>query len=130
MKPRRLEKLKSFLKERVAKIILLELKDPRIGFVTVLDVDVTKDGRYADISVSILGEDVQKRKAMRALEDSAGFISCEVAKDLDIRTTPKCRFHLDETVEKQIRLEKLIENAIADTRRNEEMRQENQNPEP
>lgn len=126
MKERRLSKLNSFIREEVATLLQRNIKDPRIGFVTVLRVEVTKDCQFADIYISVLGTDSQKRTSMRALEDCSGHLSCEIGKKLDIRNTPKCRFVLDESVEKQIRIEKLIQDAIEDTRRNEEIRKTNQ----
>lgn len=115
MKPRRLARLNSLIKERVATLILQDLKDPRIGFVTVLRVDVTRDCQFANIYISILGSESQKNATMRALEHSAGHISCEVGKILEIRNTPRCRFHLDESIQQQIHFDKLLQSVLPES---------------
>jgi ribosome-binding factor A len=112
MKSRRLAKLNSLIRERVAELLLYELKDPRLGFLTVLRVEVTKDTQFASIYVSVLGNEAQKRTALRALEHCSGYVSCEIGKILNIRSTPKCRFYMDDSAEKQIYMEQRIKEVI------------------
>ena len=105
-----------FVRDEIARILQMQMRDPRVGaFVSVSDVRVSKDLSYAEIYVSSL--DVknaeQKQELLEVLNSAAGFRS-ELAKRHKMRTTPKPRFHYDELLESGPRLEKLINDAVAD----------------
>lgn|SRR5512143_3655829 len=104
------------LRERLADIIRAEMRDPRVGMVSVNDVRVTKDLAYADIFVSALGADDPKaqRELIAVLEHAAGFLRSAVARDSTMRTTPKLRFHYDQLIVEGARIETLIRQAVAD----------------
>ncbi len=108
-------KVADFIRDEAARIIQLEMRDPRVGtFVSVNDVKVSRDLSYADIYVSSLqAEDVkQKQELVEVLNGAAGFFRSTLAKRHNMRTTPKPRFHYDELVESGPRLEKLIGTAM------------------
>ena len=99
----------------LARIIQLEMRDPRVGaFVSVNDVRVSKDLSYADVYVSSLEatSDEAKAELVAVLNKAAGFFRSTLAKRHKMRTTPKPRFHYDELVESGPRLEKLIDQAM------------------
>lgn len=105
----RLEKIQEFIKQEVSKIILTDLKDPRIGFVTVTRVEVTGDLRQAKVLISLLGSDEQKAETLQALKKSLGFIRTEVGRRLKIRHSPELMFQLDESLDHSVHIQKLLD---------------------
>lgn len=110
-------KVADFIRDEVARIIQLEMRDPRVGpFVSVNDVRVSKDLSFADIYVSSLqaASDEQRDVLISVLNKAAGFFRSTLSKRHRMRTTPRPRFHYDELVEEGPRLEALITKAVAD----------------
>lgn len=105
----RLEKIQEFIKQEVSKIILTDLKDPRIGFVTVTRVEVTGDLRQAKVLISLLGSDEQKSQTWQALTKSLGFIRTEVGRRLKIRHSPELMFQVDESLDHSVHIQKLLD---------------------
>ncbi len=103
-----------FVRDELASIIHLGMRDPRVGMVSVNEVTVSKDLSYADIYVSSIDTDSQDKRdeLICVLNKASGFFRSELAKRHSMRTTPKPRFHYDEIVESGPRLEKLIEAAV------------------
>lgn len=81
-------------------MLLKEIKDPRIGFTTVYRVEVSRDFSVADVFVSVIGDDAQKKKSIAGLNSASGYIRCKVGDHLKIRQTPEIKFHLDDSIEK------------------------------
>jgi ribosome-binding factor A len=108
-----------FIRDEVAEIIRRDMRDPRIGMVSVNEVTVSKDLSYADVYVSSwqTPELEERQEFIAVLNKAAGFFRSELARRHRMRTTPKLRFHYDETVEKGPAMEALIESAMeADAR--------------
>ena len=103
------------VREELACIIRLKLRDPRVGSVSVNDVRVTKDLSFADVYVTSMETPAAAEQAnlVAVLNGASGFFRSELAKRHSMRTTPKPRFHYDVSVERGPRLEKLIDNALA-----------------
>ena len=106
---RRQARLAERVRELVSEIILFKLKDPRVGFVTVIDASVTVDVKEATIRLSVLGTESAQRTALRALASSRGFIQRELAKGLQTRNTPQLHFELDERSAKAAALDATFE---------------------
>ncbi len=104
------------IRETVATAILSEMADPRVRGVTVLGAQVTGDLRHATIQVSLMGTEGQKRQALRALQNAAGFLQSKVAARLQTRFTPVLTFQVDEGVKKSVAMSRLIEEALAGDR--------------
>jgi ribosome-binding factor A len=102
-------KLAGTLKKRISRIIQTELRDPRIGFVTITNVDVTPDLRYVRVYFSVLGDEKAKKSAVIGLERAAGYIRQLIAKDIQLRFAPDIVFKYDETFEQQQRIGELLE---------------------
>lgn len=100
----------------LATTIRQEVRDPRVGMVNVNDVTVTRDMAYAKVYVTFVGRDseAESREAADALNHAAGFLRGIVAKELDIRITPKLRFIYDKTSVEGQKLSNLIDKAIAE----------------
>lgn len=108
-------KVGDFIRDELARIIQLEMRDPRIGgFVSVNEVRVSRDLAFADVYVSSLHADDQasREELIGILNGAAGFFRSTLAKRHKMRTTPKPRFHYDELIEGAPRLEKLIDKAM------------------
>lgn len=112
MSSRRIERLSEAIKQEVSKIILYELKDPRISFITVTKAEMSSDLRRAKVYISIIGDALSQRKTLQGLEHAKGFIQGEVGARLQIRYTPILTFCLDESVKRSMHISKLIDEAV------------------
>ena len=113
---RRLERIASRMKFLISQIIQRELNDPRIGFITVLDVEPTADVKEAKVYLSVLGKPGARSKAEHALEGAKGFIQKELGRGLQTRNTPILRFIFDDSRDKVSRIEALIQKASQEDR--------------
>lgn len=104
----RIRKIQEFIKQEVSRIILQELKDPRLGFVTVTDVRITGDLREATVYVSLFGTDEEKKNTLAALAKANGFIRSEVGKRLGIRYSPQIGFKEDQSLDYGMKIEKIL----------------------
>jgi len=104
----RKERVAHLIKSEVSEMILKELKDPRIGFVSVTGVEVSGDLRYATIYFSVLGEEQAVASTIAALKHATGYVRREVASRLRLRYAPEIRFKYDEVYQRAWRLEEVI----------------------
>ncbi|AMA72708.1 MULTISPECIES: 30S ribosome-binding factor RbfA [Aneurinibacillus] len=96
------------IKKELSQILQQEIKDPRIGFVTITGVEVSGDLSIAKVFISVLGGDEQKVDTMRALEKAKGFMRSEIGRRITLRHTPDLVFKFDESVEYGSRIESLL----------------------
>lgn len=106
----RKDRLEELIRRIVSDIILKELKDPRIGFITVTGVELSRDYAEARIGVSILGSPTDVRKGMEGIRSSSGYVQKLLGKELKIRTLPRVYFYLDKSVEEAVEMVNRIEN--------------------
>lgn len=113
---KRTDRVADALQRSISQFIQQEIRDPRIGMVNVNDVNVTRDFAYAKIFVTFVGRetDAECEAALAVLNKASGFLRTLVAKDLDLRTTPKLQFVYDKTTVRGNQLASLIEKAVAD----------------
>lgn len=104
----RVEKLQELIKQEISKMLLNDLKDPRIGFVTVTQVNVTGDLREAKVYVSIMGNDEKVKESWKGLQSSLGFIRREIGQRIRLRFTPTIAFALDTSLDYSERIQKLL----------------------
>jgi ribosome-binding factor A len=97
------------IKKELSHIIQSELKDPRIGFITVTGVEVTNDLSQAKTYLSVLGSDEQKEETLKALDRGTGFIRSELGKRMRLRHTPELIFKFDSSIEYGSRIESILE---------------------
>ena len=86
-----------------------DVKDPRVGFVTVTEVKTSPDLRHARVYVSVLGKPAEQEASLEGLRSAHGYLQRRVARELRIKNTPELTFILDDTAEKAFRLEELID---------------------
>lgn len=103
---KRAERVSDQMKQEIADILMRKIKDPRIGFVTVTDVEVADDLRNAKVFVSIYGGD--KAQTLKGLESAAVFIRAELGKRMRMRFTPELLFRFDATVEQGAHIMELL----------------------
>ncbi|MFJ7638549.1 30S ribosome-binding factor RbfA [Peribacillus sp. NPDC097264] len=96
------------MKKELSEIIGRKIKDPRIGFVTVTDVEVTGDLQQATVYISVLGDQEQREKTLQGLEKAKGFMRSEIGQRIRLRKTPELFFEFDESVDYGNRIESLI----------------------
>ncbi|MCC5464434.1 30S ribosome-binding factor RbfA [Pelosinus baikalensis] len=104
----RVEKVQEFIKQEISKIILTELKDPRVGFATITQVEATGDLRSAKIYVSLMGSDEQKADTWKGLQSSLGYMRSEIGKRIRMRITPELSLHLDESLDYSAHIQELL----------------------
>ena len=108
MEGRRVERLGGQIQQEVSEIISRKIKDPRLGFVTVTAVRMTRDLRYASIYVSVIGDESAVKNSISCLEGAASFIRHELGKRLHIRHIPELRFRYDESPKQGARIEGIL----------------------
>lgn len=97
------------IKKELSQIIQSELKDPRIGFITVTGVDVTNEFSQAKVFLSVLGTDEQKEETLKALTRSTGFIRSELGKRIRMRKIPELLFKIDESIDYGSKIQGLLQ---------------------
>lgn len=105
----RYDKVREAIKKEASLIIHNELKDPRLGFVTISDVELTPDLRYAKIFFSVLGKDEDYKKTKAALDSALGFIRRLIAQRVNLRFAPEIIFKEDRSGEYGMKIEKVLE---------------------
>lgn len=105
------------VQRELSDIIRLELKDPRVGMITLTEVEMTPDNAHARVYFTLLGDASRIEEAQTGLQHAAGYLRRELAHRLKIRIVPQLHFEYDASVERGIRLYKLIETAVADDAR-------------
>jgi ribosome-binding factor A len=109
----RMRRVNEAVKEVVSEAVG-ELKDPRIGFVTVTGVETSPDLRHARVYVSVLGSEAKRRKTLAGLEAAHGVLQARVARELRMKRTPLLAFEYDPTVERGVRMTQLIDELAPD----------------
>ncbi len=109
----RTDRISEEVKKEVSTIIQNELKDPRLPkMISVTAAEVTRDLRYAKIFISVLGDESDKKNAIEGLKSAAGYIRREIGQRLKLRYTPEMLFELDNSIERGVYLNKLINETL------------------
>lgn len=115
----RVRKLEEFIKQEIGQMLLRGLKDPRIGFVTVTDVEVTGDLRQAKVYFSFYGTEEEKEISYRALKHADGHIRSELGKNLNLRHVPELIFEKDTSLDYSMHIESLLNKIKGDEKHDE-----------
>ncbi len=103
------ERVQEAIRQEISIIIHNEIKDPRLGFLTVTGVELTKDLRYARVYFSVLGEDKDKYLALKGLKSAKGYIKGRLADKIKMRFMPEIEFKIDDTLEKTERVFRILD---------------------
>jgi ribosome-binding factor A len=101
----RSQRLADVIREALARLLLLEVRDPRIGFVTLTGVELSPDRKHARVFVSMLGEEAARKDGVRVLNHAAPFFRRALAKESRLRFTPALHFVEDAAAERGMRVE-------------------------
>ena len=101
------------IQRELAEVIRLELRDPRVGLVTLTGVELSRDQSHAKVFFTVLGAEGAARDAAEGLQRAAGFLRTNLAHRLTTRKVPELHFEFDESVERGVRLSRLIDEAVA-----------------
>jgi ribosome-binding factor A len=105
----RMRRINEVLREVIGGAISSDLNDPRIGFVTVTSVETSPDLRSAKVFVSVLGSEEEREATLAGLRSSHGVIQSRIAAETRMRRTPTLTFHYDETIERGMRISRLLD---------------------
>ncbi len=94
----------------IAEAFIKEIKDPRIGFITVTGVKLNRDHTVADVGISVIGNDKEKKRTLAGAESAAPYLQHLVGNAIKLRVTPKIRFFLDTSIEEGVRMVGIIDN--------------------
>ena len=109
MTKQRPERVQEAIRQEISMIVQGQIKDPRIGFITITKVDLTKDLRYARIYFSVLGKNADKNKALKGLNSAKGYIKGLIADRVKLRLVPELSFRIDDTIEHTRRIFDLMD---------------------
>ena len=115
----RLDRVRVQLKRELSIILQEDLKDPRIGLITITRIDLTGDLRYARIYFSLLGDEKEKISSIEGIESAAGYIRKLIGERLKLKYVPELSFKLDRSIEYSMHLEKTFER-LKNERKNSE----------
>lgn len=104
----RLARVEEAIREVIGDALAGEIKDPRVGFVTVTDVRTSPDLRHAHVYVSVLGDEQQRAASLDGLRSAHGFLQRQIAAQLRLKRTPALEFHYDATTDSAMRIEALL----------------------
>ena len=105
------------IQRELSDIIHVELKDPRVGMITITDVEMTADNAHAKVFFTVLGQQPRIDEAAAGLQHAAGYLRSQLAQRMKIRVVPHLNFKYDASVERGMRLSQLIDAAVADDKK-------------
>jgi ribosome-binding factor A len=100
------------IQREVAELVRTEVRDPRVGMVTLTAVELSRDQSHAKVFFTVLGPETAAEEAQEGLQRAAGFLRSQLAHRLTIRKVPELHFAFDESVERGVRLSRLIDEAV------------------
>lgn len=112
MNSKRIERVGRELQRELSQIILYELKDPGIGFITITRVEPAADLKSARVFISVLGNESNRQKSLKALSHARGYIQKIIGQRMKLKFTPILSFHYDKELDEQFKISKIIEENI------------------
>jgi ribosome-binding factor A len=102
------ERVAELIRQTVGAFLTGDVRDPRIGFVTVTGVEVSPDLTHANVRVSVMGSDEEKAKSLEGLGSAARYLRAQLSRELTLRTSPELHFHLDRGIEHAQRIDRVL----------------------
>jgi ribosome-binding factor A len=102
------ERVSEMIRHAVGVFLTSNVRDPRIGFVTVIGVEVSPDLSHANVRVSVMGSDEEKAKSLEGLASAARYLRAQLASELPLRVSPELHFHLDRGIEHAQRIDRVL----------------------
>lgn len=116
----RTQRIGDQMQRELAQLIQREVKDPRLGLITITAVEVSRDLSHAKIFITVMGKDDDQdavKANLRILNDAGGFLRMQLGKAMKLRTVPQLHFNYDASVRRGVELTSLIERAVAEDRK-------------
>ena len=110
----RTQRVGELMKQEIARLLERGLRDPRIGFVTVTEVRVSKDLRNAKVFVSVYGDESAKESTLEGLRSGKGFMRTELGRRIRLRVVPDLVFILDSSMERRAHIDRLLQEVVDD----------------
>ncbi|VAX23233.1 Ribosome-binding factor A [hydrothermal vent metagenome] len=104
----RADRVSEEILKEISNIVQREMKDPGLGIVSVVQVELTRDLGHANVYISVLGSDKDKNRSFDALKRGSGFVRSLLGKRLGLRHVPEIVFHMDDSIERGIRIQKIL----------------------
>ena len=108
MQGKRVERVGELIRNELGRAVVSELRDPRVGFVTITHVDVSADLHYAKVHYSVMGDEEKRKRTQEALTHAKGFLQKDLARVLNLRYTPQLEFSLDQSVDHSLEIEGIL----------------------
>lgn len=105
----RKERINVTIKEALSDLLFNQVKDPRVGFVTITAVEVSKDYESAKVYYTVMGDDDEKEESRKGLISAGNFLRKTISRQLKLRNAPELRFVYDDTLDRSIRVEEAIQ---------------------
>jgi ribosome-binding factor A len=125
---RRSDRVAGSLRRELAKILQMEVRDPEVGFISLSDVEVTRDLAHAKVYVTVF-EHEKAESSIKALNQAAGYLRTRLGQAMRIRSVPELHFHHDDSVETGRHMDKLIDSAVTSDRHDTEADEVDETPE-
>ena len=118
----RTQRIGDQMQRELAQMIPREVRDPRLGFVTVTAVDVSRDLGHAKVFITLMGENAAEKIKLNLeiLNEAAGYLRMLLGKSMKVRTIPQLHFHYDASIRRGAELSALIERAVAEDRKHQD----------
>ncbi|MFF7710508.1 30S ribosome-binding factor RbfA [Pseudomonas sp. NPDC007930] len=112
----RTQRIGDQIQRELAQLIRREVKDPRVGLVTITAVDVARDVGHAKVYITVMGAEAQEQitQSLKVLNSAAGFLRTQLGREMKLRSVPQLHFHYDASVARGAHLSALIERAVAE----------------
>jgi ribosome-binding factor A len=110
MSSARSERVQEALRQEISRIVQSEINDPRLGFLTITSVELTRDLRFAKVYFSVLGEDKKKSLALKGLNSAKGYIKGLLSDRIKLKFMPGIEFKIDESIEHTKKIHDILEN--------------------
>ena len=104
----RIERVNELIKEVLSELVLTELKDPRVGLVTITGVRVTNDLSSAKVLFSVMGDETQRAATLKALKAATNFLRRTLVRHMDVRVAPELRWVYDDSLDRAFRIEQAL----------------------
>ncbi len=112
----RMRRVDEAIRQVIGDALAADLKDPRVGFVTVTDVKTSADLKHARVYVSVFGPEIDREQTLAGLRHAHGFLQGRIAGELRLKRTPALEFSYDDTSERAMRIDALIDEVTGDER--------------
>lgn len=104
----RAERLAGEIQKILSQVFLEEMKDPKLGFITITDVEVSRDLTHAKVFISNLGGEEKSEESLKALEHAKGFLRTELGQSLSLRVVPELTFEIDRSLEHSLKINAIL----------------------